>query len=369
MWFVFGIITLTSFCVYQAYKRINAGWEGETARIRDLEYQYKFEKIKGDIQAVKIGIDATQGFDFTFKREGSIDRFFKHIGVTEEHQIGNSKFDDLVYVLSDDKLLHLHISNNEKLVRDTIKLFSYSDGSRNKVKELRCNSGRLWITYSTPDDFDEQEAPFLAKKLIPHIRAIAKDLSVADFRDTAKGKDPFIYKAAVILAISSGLLLNGFIQTYRIEFNEIPFIIDTDLLLTDTIILSIVIVIALVFVALKSLGRSARTHLVLIELLLAGCLGTGLTAHAQLRDLNMEMDDSEWVEFVVTTHNKTMSKSRRSTRYYLYVDDWTTDNRATHKKIEVPSSLYHSANIGGKLLLGQHAGYLDYRWVSSITVF
>lgn len=368
MWFVFGLITLFSFCVYQTYKRINAGWEGEFARSNGLEYCYKLETHKGKTQSVKLGIDATQGFDFTFKRESSLDRFFKHIGVSEEHQIGNSKFDDLVYVVSDDKLLHQQISTNEKLVKDTIKLFSHSDGSRNKVKELRCNSGRLWITYSTPDYFDKQEASALARVMLPHLTSIAEDLKVADFRGSAKGKDPFLIKAAVLLAISSALFFNGWVQTYRILFNEIPFVIDVDLLRTHTIFATIVVVLALIFIAWRTLGRSARTHLVLIELIIIGSIGAGLTMNAQLRELNMEMDDSVLAEYVVTTHDKKISKSRRSTSYYLYVDDWTTEDRIARKKIEVPSGLYQSANIGGKLLLEQQAGYLNYRWVSNITV-
>lgn len=369
MWFVFGLITLFSFCVYQTYNRINAGWKGEFAQSNGVKYYFKLDSHNGKTTSIKLGLDTTQGFDFTFKRESSLDRFFKHVGISKEHQIGNSKFDDLIYVVSDDELLHQQISTDQNLVKDVIKLFSFSDGGLDKVKELRCSSGRLWITYSTPSGFDKQDTAPLARAVLPRLVAIADCLKVADYRGSAKGKDPFLFKAAVILAISSGLFFNGALQTYRILMDEFPFVVDVDLLRMDTIFATVLIASILIFITWRILGRSARTHLVLIELIFVGCIGTGLTVNAQLRELNMEMDDSTLMEYVVTTHDKQISGSGRSNRYYLYVDDWTTKDRIARKKIRVPNSLYHSVNIDEKVLIEQRAGYLKYRWVSNVTVF
>lgn len=368
MWFLFGLITLISFCSYKAYVKIHASWEGKTGTTQGINYRYDADSsLKGEVKAFKIAIDATEGHDFILKRERSVDRLFKHIGVSREYEIGNSEFDDLIYVISDDKLLHQQLSSSPDLVNAIIRLFSYREGMRNKVTELQCNSGRLWATFSVIEGYQEHQAPFLAPKLVPHLSRIAEHLKAADYRGSVRGKDPFLIKAAIILAISSGLFLNGLTHMFRVHFSYFPINLDKHLLMTDTIIASITIITLLLFVAIRSLGRSARTHIVLIEILITGCIGDGLTTYTQLHEFNMARDRSETQEFITTLVSKSYS-GRKNTHYYFYIENWTTEPHISRRKIEVSRELYRSASRGSKLLIKQNSGYLDYRWVSSIAV-
>lgn len=270
-----------------------------------------------------------------------------------------------MYVVSDDELLHMQVSLNNEISEVAIRLLSFQDNDGNHVKEVRCNSGRIWFHFPTSSDFEEEHVDFLARRLLSHLKAISDSLMKVGFRDKKACKDPFILKAAVILAISSGLFFNGLAQSYRINLMDIPFTIDTALLRTDAIIYGSGILAIMVLATFYILGRSARTHLVLIELLLFGTAGVGLTMHAQLRDLNMDMDISAITEHAVHVYSKKKVGGRRSTSYYMNIDDWTDEQR--RRKVEISGSFYAKISTGDKVLVQQRDGYLGYRWVENLT--
>jgi len=364
MWFLFGLITLISFCVFNVYKRINAAWKGEKATTNNVDYQYKLLTEKDEIETVMLGIEGPAEFDFILKREKAVDRFFKRIGLAKEHQVGNKEFDELVYVVSDHTALHQEISEKKGIIDSVIRLFTSRSGYGVNIQEIRCNSGRIWFSYKPSSGFEEEDIEKLATATVPLLKSISEQLKSVHLSVAKKWKDPFVFKAAIILAVSSSLLLNGLAHSYRINFIDIPFTIDTEQMLIDTAIWGAVFISFLIVTTLLILGRSSRTHLVLVELLIVGSIGTFLTVHAQMRDLNMEMDESPSTHYEVETHNKKIVSGRRSTSYYIYVDDWTEEK--IKKKIEVSSSFYESVSKGDKLMIKQKIGYLDYRWVSNV---
>lgn len=157
MWFIFGLVTLTSFCIFYVYKKLHASWEGISKEAKGISYQYKLMTKKDEIEDVLVGIDCPSGFHFSLKREGTVDRFFKQIGIAREHEIGNKTFDDLVYVLSDHSVLHTQISDNKKLVDAILVMFSSRSEFSANVQETRCHSGRIWFRYQAPMGFKEEK--------------------------------------------------------------------------------------------------------------------------------------------------------------------------------------------------------------------
>lgn len=364
MWFLFGVITLISVCCYQAYKRLNAAWTGDEVTLGTIKYQYKFETEKGKVKGLLIGISGPDDLDFTLKREKTLDRFFKRVGIAREHQTGNQTFDDLVYVVSDHQALQEHISNDDKILKNAVKIFSYSWNFGSKVDEICCNSGRLWLHLKMKDDFEKQQPDIIAKKLVPWLKSISDSLRAARIKQCSTFGDSFVVKAAIILAISSALLINGLIQSFRILWQEVPFVVDISEYRSDVIWISIATVFLLVVGTFYVLSRSARTHLVLLEVLITGSLGTVLTVGSQLRDFNMDLDTATAQRYSVLLHDKRVSKGRRSNSYYLYVDDWLDDSGT--KRVSVSSDFYSTVATGDNLLIMQKPGYLDYRWVERV---
>jgi hypothetical protein len=112
------------------------------------------------------------------------------------------------------------------------------------------------------------------------------------------------------------------------------------------------------------LGRSARAHVVLLEVLLMGSLGALLTSFVELRDLNMEWDQQPAVRYEVSTVSKRISKGRRSRNYYVTISGWPNKNNTS--EIRVSSSLYHRTDRGGELVLLQKPGFLKVPWVAAV---
>jgi hypothetical protein len=103
-------------------------------------------------------------------------------------------------------------------------------------------------------------------------------------------RDPFPFRASCVLAISTGLALNGSFEWIRMAMGNFPFMLDPQAPIAWAVPAGLAAVAVLVMIALAWMGRSSRTHLVLIELLLVGTIGATLTAYAELRDLNIDLD-------------------------------------------------------------------------------
>jgi hypothetical protein len=166
------------------------------------------------------------------------------------------------------------------------------------------------------------------------------------------------------LGLSTALAINAAVHMMRIIWSEVPFTVDQDLLMADAIRWGGATIAVLVIGALLVLGRSARTHLVLIEVVLVGSLGATGTALFELRELNMEFDASSASRYQVQVLNKHVKKSRRSTSYYIDTVDWNAPEQVT--SVKVSKRLYDATSIHGNVVVTQRQGYLGYRWVEDI---
>lgn len=364
MWFLFGFITLISFSIYFAYKRINAAWKGVAGNTNGVSYQYALLKNKSTIIGLLLGIEGASGYDFSFKKETWYDRLSKFIGLSAEYQAGNKDFDNLVYVVSDDAELLKQISTNISTVEMMLDIFSSGENFNCKIKEVRCNSGRLWVKFKTTGGFEETKVAGLAAFLVPLLQNVSNELAKVPPIASKKWRDPFVVKAAIILAISTGLAINGLVHLLRLQQINEPFTVDTDQLLLGSAYWGAGIIISLLIATIIFLGRSARTHLVLIELLIVGSFGAASTSFTELRDINIELDQTPGTEYQAKTLGKTISKGRRSTSYYLYMEDWNKEE--SQKKVKVSSDFYHQTSVGDHLIILQKNGCLKYRWVERI---
>jgi len=267
MWVFFGFITFISFTIYFWYKRLNSSWEGEIKKTEEnIVYHYKVTHgEKGSIAQLLIGIDAPEGYDYTLKKESGFDRFVKSIGLSIEHQTGNIKFDTLVYILSDNIQFQKQLSSDGVIVDSFLKIFSFGRTSKCRVQDLQHNSGRLWLTIVPLEGFNTKRTFVLASKIVPLLHTIAKELKTIPWTASKSWKDPFTTKAAILLAISSAMAVNGGIQLVRYINLSNTITLDTDALLIDALMLGFSLSIALALIAVYLLGRSSRTHLILIE--------------------------------------------------------------------------------------------------------
>lgn len=364
MWFAFGFVTFISFFIYQFYKNLDASWKGEDDSYDGVKYQSKELKHKGKITGLKVGIAGKNGYDFSFKNENWLDRLGKSVGLSKEHQTGYKEFDDLIYVVSDCENLHRQVSNNKEITKNIVDLFNYVEDQGLTFQEVKSNKGRIWVELNVPSSFQTDKLNKIKNQTTKYLKTLSESL-IETYNDSNTFADPFVLKAGGILSISTALAINGFVQLFRIDWGYFPFTVDSEALFNTSLILGGGITFILILLTFSLLGKSARTHLVMIELLTIGLFGSISTSFAELRDINIELDNSNKVVYEAKLVKKHSSRSRNSTNYYFYISDWTEHSGS--RKIEVGYSDYKKYKRGEELLLSQYAGYLNYRWVESFS--
>lgn len=376
MWFMFGLITFTVTAAIAFRRRFVAPWHGTPDHVGKIPFQYEsahqyflsgFNFIK-PVSVTRFGVEAPRSFNFSLKSERWIDRWFKRIGITAEFQTGDRRFDDTVYIVSDDPRIEALLRRSDDVRKDVLRLLALTpDWS---VYELRCVAGRLWVDFKQRTDrfIDTDLVKFIA---VPALARLAAALQAFEVGNKERKRDPFAWKAATLLAFSTGLAINGLIQTHRYYYLALPNVVDSNALWDTAAVIAAVIVAALVVTCLLMLGHGARTHLVLLELLIVGGFGAYTTASTTMRDLNMDWDTQAAQRIEVSlvrryVHESLGSRSRTIDIFYLVVEDWTRPGWT--RSLRVSDSLYDSVRPGQRLVVHQRPGYFGFRWIEDISV-
>lgn len=368
MWFLFGFITL-SLCMLGSYiARQSARWKPQHASADGFEY--KLKRYKSRVTGVLFGIKGLRDYNFTIKHETWYDRLFKKLGVSNEVQTGDSEFDELVYVVSDNSLIHEKLLSSSEIRHALKKIFYFGSSQTAKVKKLECRKGRLWIEFSTKDQISEANIEYLiAEPLVPVLKIIAKELNQLKQKDYKRWQDPFVYKGLVVLGISTGLAINAAVHLARLSFSDFPYLLSYTELIWHSISAGFFIVALLVIFTLFWLKNSSRTHLILIELISVGLLGSIGSVFHEMRDINIEwqQDTPKVMETQLLENYTTTSSGRhgRRTHYHLVFKDWNCDcNKTIHK--QVSSSVYRALSSHKYHRVIQYDGALGYTWIADI---
>lgn len=370
MWFVFGFFSLIGFVVYALRQRATAKWFGMPSSVHRKAYQYEVVvqrvpfRTEPKSVGLRIGVTASTAYDFSLKPEKWRDWLSKFIGFSVEHQTGDAEFDKTVYILSNDARIHATLSQNAALRADILRIFKVVAPHSAVLKEVRCSNGRLWAHYKLKTKLNHAKIPVLAEQVVPALSRLADDLARANVAGAPRLYDRFVLRAAIILAISSGLALNGAAHLFRLLFIPVPFTADNSTLILWSLYCGAGLLALLVLSVVLFLGRSARAHVVLFEVLLVGSLGAVLTSFVELRDLNMEWDQQPAISYEVSAVSKRISEGKRSKSYYITISGWP--NKNTTNEIQVTSSLYYRTGLGRDLVLLEKPGFLKVPWVAAV---
>lgn len=364
MWFVIGLLSTIGCVVYFFNKKLKAKWKGTNSTSGNLNYQYYIHKNKNEIKGFKLGISSVGNFDFFIKLEKWHDRLFKKLGLSVEFQLGHPKFDKKFYIVSDDANLLQSIAQTGELHSAIDAAFESPKYSAH-VKALHCHSERLWLDYRCEEGFSEGDVVEAAIRVVPLLKNVADHLA-REANAGRTGLDRYAIRAAIILATSTGLAVNGLAHFVRkMSWSPLPFTIDTYQLAFNAVPVAIVIVIFLIFSTIVFLGRTSRAHLVFIEVLFIGSFGAFATSMEELSDLNMEIDSGTAQQIVLQINKKTIHHHRKSPdSYSLQVDDWI--NAGEQRRIDVTNSFYYQVREGEYIVIFQRPGYLGYRWVEDV---
>lgn len=363
MWFMFGFVTLISFIAYSRYQYYKSNWSGIKDNLNGQDFQYNIVSNKAGSTGLQIGIDGLGDFSFRLKVEKWYDKLFKFVGLSVEHEVGMSELDKRVYIVSDDPDFLSCLSNSFDVKMGLLKLFKKYNKNMCSVKEVRCTNRRIWVSFKVISSFNEEDMRGVAKKVVPFLAKFKNDLdSIRSAKSREKSGDKFILKAAFLVSLSTALLVSGIIHIIRLDIDTIPVLFDVRDPINVTVIISLIVLVVFMFFSLLLLGRTSRTHLVLIEFLLIGSVGVFINTYVALREINMEYDSSSNEYVVVPVIKKVISKSKNGTFYYMKVRNWNKLGKV--KQFRVSSEFYAVIQKGTPIEFVQRSGYLNYQWVS-----
>lgn len=365
MWFLFGITSLFAFTFYFGKKRFESNWTGIPSTTQGIKYVSNTSTDKKKVKFIQLGCSAKGelAMDISIKPETSTDKFFKAIGISVEHQVGRDSFDNDLYIISDHSIVCNALSQSSALQSEISEVVKACKKHAMEFQELHIRNHRIWIKV-TPSEKDKvPNVTTIAKDIIPTLSLIAELFRTHVGQSKSTLRDPFYFKAAIFLAISTGMAFTGFTHLLSLSFLNEPFTIEIYELFSVSFILGTVLIGVLIFAMFVFLGKTARTHLVLLELMTIGYFGSVASTFCLARDINIEWDSGSPNVYIVEVYNKTIHRSRRHTSYSVEVDDWLKSGR---KNISVSSSKYYDINVGEKLEINQYPGYLGFKWVDEL---
>jgi hypothetical protein len=355
MWVVLGLLSLAGFAAWMAYVRWDVNWSGTPSG----PGRVKRATNKGRLVGLRVGLETPSELDFELKRETWIDGLAKSIGLAQEPQVGSDNFDAQFYVICDDTRLTALLRQDRELMQ-RVRERAGRSAQGFDFRRLVCRRGQLWVDLKPHATVDE--AAEVAHSL-QELQALSAALPALPAYKQRTLDRRFLH-AAIVLGVAGGLAINAVLQMLRVVLSHFPFAVDAGRLWTLSLPLAAGIVVVLVFATLLLLGRSARVHLVLGQVLLLGSFGAVGTAFTEVRDYNMEADRGPPVDLPATVLEKRFSRGSKSTSYYLIFSDWNGGGGS--RQLQVSRSDYNLYPMGVAVTVRQWPGALRVRWVEKI---
>jgi len=366
MWFLFGFVTLGFACAGSLLLRRETTWRGTAALVDRMPYQYAVTTSRRRMSfgrranGVRVGVDCTDGFTFSLRHESMLDAWSKGVGLVQECQTGDVDFDRDFYILSDDPVVHRLLQTDTVLRGAIERAFKDCDFRLGTPKAIYVHGGRLSLSAS-PRESDPDDVAAACGSVVAALTAIAERLNRGGI-GLSDDRDPFPRRAACFLAISTGLAINGGIDLLHLYGPSFPALADSSAPMLIALAISVALILALAAAALQWMGRSARTHLVLFELLIAGGFGATVSAYSELRDYNIDFDHAapRPVQAVIS-ERYTTHRSKGGTAYHLTLRGWPA---GSHTAIQVPYDVYDQLSLSQAVVVAEHPGALGWAWAS-----
>lgn len=364
MWFVSSFLTLAASLNWIWFAK-RARWEGESEKYDGLPYLYQFHRYK-NINRLWIGIDFDPDVNCSFRRENWLDRAFKALRLTKEHQTGHREFDQQVYFISDNATVQNLVSSSKHIADNVLKLIS-SDMHGAHFLRLLGRNGCLWAEYKLKGELlADKGPPGLAALCVPALHAIAKEFLQAEKTTTKPWFDSYYWIAAVFSTIAYGLLTNGVIQSFQLAWLEPPNarLLPGSEIVQHSLGITTISISVLVVAAAIMLSRTSRAHMTLIEVFLAGSVGMFSTSYVALKDINFDLSAEAGIAVSSEVIGQRSSTRRRGIDHTTYYVTIKATDRTPQTEVQVSADIYEMTRIGSQIKLNVHAGKLGYSWIS-----
>ncbi len=373
MWMLAGVVTLIALAWYMYRSRREDRRRLTSISTRDTRGRYLGSPPAGSLYTFvsrnhlapiqRLGVEGAPPIRLRVKRKRWWDRLFTALGVSVACRTGNPDFDRSFYLVTDATPICRAMIDSPRTQELMLRLESMCEPNRMKFRQLVVRRGRVWIEMVARKRKEQPHTVHLAQSFVPVLHDLSEAME-AEIPERVRGaRDHFAWKAALIVGISSAMFITGIVFSARHVFFPLPAPLESQPLITASIVTGGAIIGLLIVLTFTWLGRTSRTHLVLLELVLVGTVGAGLTSYSLLREANMALDFSKGERHVVEVLDKRRVVGRH-TSYYLDLDSWREGQEAP--KLKVGMSLFSKVRSGYPLVVEEHPGVLGIRWVRLI---
>ena len=373
MWMFAGFVTLIGMAVWVYRRRLEDRWERRSSSTSEPVPGYQQAPPLGDplynyvdrgrhsAPLERIGYYPAPDVEFRVKVRRWWDVLFTTIGLSVACRTGNPEFDRTFYLVADQAPLCRTLKACGTTQEAMLRIYRECEANGLRFRQLRIRCVRVWVEVVAQRRRSRSRLSAPLKVFVPLLRELSEAME-SEIPETARGqKDPLAWKAVLIVSISSAMLITGFLFLHQRIFWPLPGPIRASEMVSLSISTGIVVFALLAAVTIAWLGRTSRTHLVLIELALAGLIGAAMTSYGLLRDVNMSFDRSSALGHPVEVRDKTAERGRGYTLHYLKLSGW--DGPQEKRGIRVDRWLYHSVRAGDRLLLEEYPGRLGVPWI------
>ena len=379
MWFYLGVIVfLISINVYlrqqlkfrsHLEKRVKTKTSG---RYENSNYQYDYHDFEDiDLSRLCIELPCETTLQFYVKRENNIDKLAKLLGVSHELHAGNIEFDKQFYLTS------ITQEDAQTLGKDTalmqlirVMLFNsisgYEHFNKSNKNKIVCDGKKLYIELYFKKSSKITPSTSKFNNILQNIFSLKTTLQ--NYSPTKKHfwKIPAQRNTAIFTALSFAFATWGGLEIIRfITFDNTLF--SPFSLAPNTLILTALMLLLITLLILRLIKKSARRHLILINVLLISSFGLTFVFYSLLYDINVDLDTSpeEIRSYEVAETYKKYHRSRRIS-YYSYHLRLKNTTPPVENSIKISQELYSQVSAGDNVKLIIRNGYLNEPWLESL---
>jgi hypothetical protein len=340
------------------YRRLLQGLVGE----EPFYYTY-YPAMNKQPPSFRLFMPCATSLSFALRPEGAVERLFKRTGINREAQIGDRRFDDALYIVSDQEeetRRHLFAGQRRQAAERLL--------ARGFTK-VRVGDGRIEAVVF-PFRADGPLPPERLQEAAEALLTLRQGLPPAPAAPTALQDlpppldNPFsgpwpaariaAYALAVLPVVGGGIALMTGMHHY-------PLLSIGELLSAGLLAVAGAFVLFALLMAALLRGR-AESHLDLILTVTIGLLGVPLGGYGGALFLNGHLDPGPATEHPVMVEEKYVSRNKDSLTYLVHLPSWR--HPGSHERLPVDEKTYALLQPGEDwLTVVTKPGWLGYPWV------
>lgn len=378
MWFYLGLVTVSVSLFAYLHQKLSIKSALQLRKTPYLSSAYNkipFRYIL-DNSSIKnsgllvIEIPCLTSLQFSARKEESKDKWAKILGIAYEFETGSQEFDQQTYLASITEEDAAIIGQDDAImagIRDLIfeKPNSYVITERNAII---CDGKSLYLEIHLHKESTNQKISTFAALYLPRLRKLSILLGSKKNKSSHFWKVPAQRNTAIFLAISLALATWGGLEAARFFFIGENALLTPFSLIPETIIISIIGLLSLILLALRFIKKSARRHLVIIDMIIFGGLGLVFTIYGLLYDFNTILDESEprIVNYEVINKYSERHHRRKGMSYYTYHIRLKENAFPIDPSMKIDFNFYQSISNGDWVSFKLRDGHLQKPWLENI---